>query len=284
MNLNKTVLVTGGSGFIGSYAVEMLSNSGWKVTTTTRDKERVETDSRIFLDLFDPESIIKVCKNYHFDAVVHLGAHIGWSGQSVEELFMPNVITTGLLSDFAGKIKAKLVFSSAAIVHGVKTENISLDMPVVPDTPYAKSKWLAEELVAASGAKHCILRIGGVYGANGPDHLGLNRSISNAMKKLPLQLQGSGEVLRNYIYVKDVANAVKSVLDKDIEGTHLLAGTDVLTIKSMLQEVCELFTPDQNLIQNDGYDAVDQVIVSSDVLPRTRSFKDSLLDIKENFL
>jgi nucleoside-diphosphate-sugar epimerase len=280
----KTVLITGSSGFIGSCVTDILLSSGWKVTTTTRDKKRLDTDACLFLDLSDASSVINICKHHDFDAIVHFGAHIGWSGQSIEKLFMPNIVATGLLSEFAAKIKAKFIFASAAIVHGAKTEFISLDMPVFADTPYGESKWLAEQLLTASGAKNCVLRIGGVYGKNGPHHLGLNSSISNAIKKLPVQLHGPGEVLRNYIYVKDIANSIKYVLDNDIEGTHLLAGTEVLTIKSMLQSVCDVFTPDQDLRISDGYDSNSQVLVSSDVLPRARSFKDALLDIKMDSL
>jgi len=91
------------------------------------------------------------------------------------------------LANLALMTDAQFIFSSAAIVCGVKAEQITRDTPVDIDTDYGKSKWLAEELVIESGAKHCILRIGGVFGFNGPDHLGLNRIIIDVINKKPFK-------------------------------------------------------------------------------------------------
>ncbi|MBL1140625.1 MAG: NAD(P)-dependent oxidoreductase [Proteobacteria bacterium] len=282
MDLKKKVLVTGSSGFIGSAVVETLTDNGWIVTTTTRHSKRLKSGSCVFLDLSDINSIVNLDKNQHFDAIVHLGAHIGWSGQSSKELFIPNVVATGILAEFSAKIDAKFVFASASIVHGIKTEEITQDTVLNPDTPYGKSKWLAEELIAVSGTRNCRLRIGGVFGQNGPAHLGLNRAIANAINKIPPQLIGAGDALRNYIYVNDVATAISYILDNDIDGVHLLAGTEVNSIAAMLQQICDVFIPGQSPIVIEEAEANNQVVSPSDILPDTRNIKDALMDIHKN--
>lgn len=279
MNSKKAVLVTGGSGFIGSAVVDTLLADGWQVVTTTRSNRKSE--STVFLDLSLLESIVAVGSYQHFDAIVHLGACIGWSGQSISELFMPNVVATGLLAEIAAKLDAKFVFASAAIVHGGGTERIAPDTPLLPDTPYGKSKWLAEELVAASGVKNCILRMGGVFGLDGPAHLGINRAITNAIGKIPPQLNGAGEALRSYIYVKDIAMAISFVLSEDIEGTHLLSGSEVTSIKTMLRQICDVFLSGQSPLVVEGPEAKNQIIIPSDVFPCTLSFSDALKDIRK---
>jgi nucleoside-diphosphate-sugar epimerase len=279
MSTPKTVLVTGSSGFIGSAVVEALAEDGWQVVSTTRIKG--VSESTVFLDLSQPESIINIGRDNSFDAIVHLGANIGFSGQLSSELFMPNVLATGLLADLSAKLNAQFVFASAAIVHGIGTKRITFDTPLGPDSAYGKSKWLAEELIAASGVRNCILRIGGVFGLHGPTHLGLNRAITNAVKNVPPQLNGTGEALRNYIYVKDIAAAISFVLQKGVEGTHLLAGNEVISIKNMLQQICDVFIPDQSPSVIEGQEAKSQVITPFDGFPITRSFKDALRDIRK---
>jgi UDP-glucose 4-epimerase len=196
-------------------------------------------------------------------------------------MFVPNVLSTGCLAYLATLWDAHLIFASTAIVHGVMNETIDLDSPVSPDTAYAKSKWLGEQLLAASNAKHCILRIAGVFGCDGPAHLGLNRAIDGAIKgEPPLQI-GSGAALRNYVYVKDVAQAIVYALQERLVGTHLLSGHEVVSVSEMLQQVCDTFAPGLHPVIKDGPQAFNQVITPSIFLPKTREFREALNDIRK---
>jgi nucleoside-diphosphate-sugar epimerase len=277
----KRILVTGATGFIGSAISKRLKKEGFQVTTTTRTQSEADGANILYLDLSKPETFSRLTNDQHFDAIVHFGAHIGWSGESEEELFVPNVIATGLLANLALITDSQFIFSSAAILCGVKAEKTTQDSPVNADTPYSKSKWLAEELVKASGTRHCILRIGGVFGLNGPNHLGLNRAISGAINQIAPQLHGSGNAQRNYIYLWDVAETVAYIIRNNIGGTHLLAGSERRSIRSMLEEVCEVFMPEVNLVQYSDGDTIDQLILPSGDLPKTRSFRSALEDIRD---
>ena len=281
MTQSKTVLVTGATGFIGSATVAILEQAGWKVTKGSRSASQSMRSGFIFLDLANPATILALAKGPCFDAIVHLGAHIGLSEDAESAMFSPNTLSTGCLAYLADIWSAYMVYASTAIVHGVGNEAIDSKSPVCADTAYAKSKWLGEQLLAASNARHCILRIAGVFGHDGPAHLGLNRAIAGAIKGVPPSQIGLGAALRNYIYVKDVAQAVNYALQERLAGIHLLAGHEVMTVSAMLQKVCVILAPGLHPLSNDGAEAMNQVIKPSDYLPKTRRFCEALLDIRK---
>jgi UDP-glucose 4-epimerase len=281
MVATKTVLVTGASGFIGRATVPALAAAGWQITRGSRLAGESLEKGVVFLDLSAPATLLALAKQVHFDVIVHLGAHVGLSGTAESEMFAPNVLSTGCLAYLATLWDAQLVFASTAIVHGVRRETIESDSPLCPDTAYANSKWLGEQLLAASSAHHCVLRIAGVFGCSGPAHLGLNCAIDSAIKGEPPVQIGSGGAVRNYVYVKDVAQAIVYAIQERLEGTHLLAGHELMPISAMLRAVCDLFLPDQQPVLKDGPEARSQAIKPSTYLPKTRGFRQALIDIQK---
>lgn len=274
-----TVLVTGATGFIGSVTVAALVDAGWVVTCGARSPQAFLGHRTTMLDLAQPESLLKLASGERFDAIVHLGAQVVLSSATEADMYTPNVLSTACLAYLANLWGARLIFASTVIVHGARTEKITTDSPVCTDTAYARTKYLGEQLLASSGVNYCALRIAGVFGRNGPSHLGLNRAIAGALQgEAPIQI-GLGAAMRNYVYVKDVAAAVVHALSVPIEGVHLLAGHEVLSMGEMLNLVCEILAPDLRPVIKPGPQAGDQVIVPSIALPNTRSFRDALIDM-----
>ena len=280
MGVSKTVLITGATGFIGRATVDALITGGWQVVQAIRSPNLLLKEGQVYLDLNNPESIIALVKRTRCDAIVHCGALIDFTGATEYEMYIPNVLATGLLTYIAKLWEAQLVFTSTAIVHGIKNESISIDSMVYPDSAYTKGKWLGEQLIVNSYEQHSILRIGGVFGRNGPEHLGLNLAIAGAIRgKVPVQI-GSGAALRNYVYVKDVGQAIKFVLQERVFGTHLLAGNEIISFSMMLQQICQVFLPGMHPRNKEGVQAINQIITPSVFLPKSREFKNALLDIQ----
>jgi UDP-glucose 4-epimerase len=279
MSHSKTVLVTGATGFIGKATVRALRNAGWEVTRGVRSAD--PSDDVLRVDLADPQAILALGENHRFGAIVHLGALVDLSGRRGLEAYVPNVLSTGCLAHLASIWNAQIVFASTAIVHGEKASAIDSNSPVRVDTPYAKSKWLGELLVEASEARSCILRMAGVFGASGPAHLGLNRAIDAAIQGIAPTQIGSGNALRNYIYVDDVAESIVHVLQQGLQGTHLVSGHETLSIADLLRNICHVFLPGQRPLVKSGSDATDQVIEPSSLLPRTRKFREALADLSK---
>ena len=277
----QRVLVTGATGFIGGHVLDSLREAGFEAIGAVRKLDSSAIHDQVLLDLERPETILALRSNDPFDAIVHFGAQVGFDGASQASMYLPNVVATGLLAAIAKEWDAHLIYASAAIVCGARSERIRDTVHACPDTDYARTKYLGEILNAASGARYCNLRIGGVFGASGPSHLGLNRAIDGALRGEVPTLVGSGAALRNYVYVKDVADAVTFSLLNGICGTHLLAGKDVLSVSQMLDEICRVFLEGRSPVIEEGSDAKSQVIETSECMLVGRSFSDALIDIRD---
>lgn len=274
--MTRNVLVTGANGFIGHEVALSLERIGWCVVRGVRSAREGQAQ----IDLEDPMLAAQLLRGPRMDAIVHLAAKVGWSGETPAQLFIPNVVGTANLLAVAKSWDAHFVFSSAAIVCGSASRDITSTTPPRPDMPYSESKWLAEQLITASGVRAAILRIAGVFGADGPGHLGLNRAVKDAIRGQRPKLIGDGNARRNYIYVKDLAEDVSYTIKNSLEGTHCLAGSEVLTISQMLNQVCEVFLDGQPPDVVDGLPAKDQIIERSPGFPPTRRFKEAILDIQ----
>jgi nucleoside-diphosphate-sugar epimerase len=282
MTISRSVLLTGSTGFIGRATFLALEADGWDIYCGSRDASKESENHIVYIDLNNPTTILNLLNGPRFDAIVHIGAHIGWSGASESNMFCPNVLSTGCFAHIANIWGSHMVYASAAIIHGSHVEYIDADTSICLDTSYAKSKWLGEQLILSSNISHCILRIAGVFGLHGPSHLGINDAISRVIRgDSPVQI-GSGESLRNYIYVKDIAEVVRYVLKNKVEGVHLLAGHEEVAVCDMLKNICEILLPELQPQIKLGAEAKNQIIKSSNCLPSSRSFVDAILDIHKD--
>ena len=125
----------------------------------------------------------------------------------------------------ARKQNAFFIFTSSAVVHGIKTPRITSNSPVICDTPYAESKAIAENEIQNILSEYCILRLGGIFWKNGPPHLGLNRAIDDILAAKSPVYVASGSARRNYISVNDAARLIVSICQQRIKDIHLSAGS-----------------------------------------------------------
>lgn len=196
--LNK-ILITGGSGFIGSNLIPLLM----------KRYQVANYDIKYGNDILDPklESVIGMQ-----DIVIHLAALT-----SVEQSFKNpiNVFNTNVLGT------AKVVY--ACIKYGKKLIYPSSAAVVYPDlSPYARSKWLAEEIVRGY-KKSVILRLFNVFGPNmNPDSGSI---MYNFLTSKKLKVFGDGEQTRDFIHVRDVCSIIKDSFKKKWNGKIVDCGT-----------------------------------------------------------
>jgi nucleoside-diphosphate-sugar epimerase len=277
----KTVLVTGAKGFIGSALVAEMEKKGWTVILAVKKPNSI---NEVYMDLTDISSIKALVSKQPLDAIVHLAAMVKFDEVSIEELHIPNVKATSELLEVAKDCDALFIFSSSALIANSRATSITPRTPDSPDFAYLHSKLLAEELIKASKVKSTILRIGGVYGLNGPSHLSLNRAISCVKNgEKPIQI-GSGEAKRNYIYVKDLAKIIVRAIESNIDGTHLIAGHEDNSISDMLQMLCDKFIPGEKPVILDGPVASNQLIEPSLLLLGNYTFMAAVEDMYKEAL
>lgn len=276
----KRVLITGANGFTGRVLTRMLRNDDWQVTPLVQEPAGLKGE--VVLDFCDPRFNNRLRCLPEVDAVVHLGARIGWDGSSPEDLFQPNLLATSQLVQWAVVYEAFFVFASAALICGEHNPHITADCGLNTKNPYLYSKWLAEELIVMSGLKHAILRISGIFGKNGPSHLGINNAITNALAGTPPELYGSGDIKRNYIYVKDLCRIIKHCIETPVQGVHLVGGKENLTIAEMLTTICSVLLPGTHPVTREGDSSHlhHQVVEPSPHLPQGRTFKEAIEDIR----
>ncbi len=274
------ILMTGATSFTGRHLVPMFKRSGFEVIQLVRDKQCSIIGRNDYIwDFYGPlPEGIPNC-----DVIVHLAAVVYFGNDMNIEQYNVNTVSTMRLADYAEKNNAYFTFASMAGIHGYALPDINADTEVCPNNHYGMSKYLAEQAIKTSVNRYSILRIGGIYGLDGPDHLGLNKSIHNAwyLKEPPI-LNGPGNAKRNYICVKDVAGWIVYIIqnrpkaDNPISEVLYLAGDEYLTIKELLQMVANILTPGRQLRINEGKDSPDIIVKPSKPPFQLTSFNDYL--------
>ena len=260
-----SILVTGGTGYIGSHTVVELMNAGSEVVIVdnlSNSKlcvlERIEaiTGKRptfIKCDLCDKESLDKVFVDYpEIDAVIHF-AGLKAVGESVSMpvwYYYNNLTSTLNLLDCMNKHGVnRIVFSSSATVYGVpKTVPIREDFPLSTTNPYGETKLMIERILKDTCVSNkelsvCVLRYFNPIGAHdsgtmGEDPRGIPNNLLPYISKVAagklecLSVFGDdydtpdGTGVRDYIHVVDLALAHL----KAIEYTGRMKGIDYVNV------------------------------------------------------
>jgi nucleoside-diphosphate-sugar epimerase len=200
------LLITGGTGFLGSRASELLEQNGHQVTRVARPNgaERAAGSEAIRIDAGDPavRDLIAGC-----DAVLHF-AGIPDPARAREDparAVRENVGTTLNLLEGCAEHGAGLVYPS--------TVRAALDPP--PD-PYAHSKRLGEEACRLHAAPTLVVRLTSVYGPGQVAWEGATGAIASfaarALEGEPIVIAGDPERSRDFVYVDDALTAIEALV------------------------------------------------------------------------
>ncbi len=239
----KSILVTGGAGYIGSHVVKLLGERGERVVVldnlSTGNQEAVLYGTFIQGDTGDAALVSRVLKEHDVDTVMHFAAHtiVPESVENPLKYYRNNTGNTlNLLECCQAAGIEQVIFSSTAATYGIPeddTRPCSEELPTAPINPYGMSKLMSEhmlkDLSRAGGLRHVILRYFNVAGSD-PDGL-IGQSTRNATllikvaaevacgKREKLMVFGTdyptpdGTGIRDYIHVSDLASAHLSALD-----------------------------------------------------------------------
>ena len=244
----KSVLITGGAGYIGSHVVKFLGeNTDYNITVidnlSTGKKEAVLYGDLIEEDLSNFNVISEIFSEKKFDAIIHFAASIIVPESVTDPLkyYSNNTINTIKLLGVALQYKVKyFIFSSTAAVYGIPDKiPIKETTPVNPINPYGMSKLMSERVLvdtaqANKDFKYIILRYFNVAGASSDGKIGQNfPQATHLIKKAAQTVIGKGGYLeiygtdydtpdgtgvRDYIHVEDLAAAHLSALEYLKEG------------------------------------------------------------------
>jgi GDP-L-fucose synthase len=258
---NKKIVVTGGTGFIGSHVVEMLVQEGGIVTvpTSTRKLDNlssVRKDISITTaDLTSLESAKRVFRGK--DIILHLAAVV--AGIELNRLhpvkmFNENILLnqTVLHASALSHIERLLVTSSACVYPRVCSQPIReasgfIDSPEPTNRGYGWAKRFSE--IAASlyteeyGMKIAIARPFNAYGPRDHFNPAISHVIPGIIKRVfdgenPLAVWGSGKQTRSFIYVSDLAQGLINTCEKYAVADPVNIGSsEEVTMKDLAQYI-----------------------------------------------
>ena len=249
----KKILVTGASGFIGSFVVEEALKRGFETWAAVRkgSSRRYLQDSRIRfieLDLDDPDGLRGRLAGIGFDYVVHAAG--ATKCLDAADFFRINTQGTknlaAAVADTCPELKRFVFISSLSVLGPVRetapyTDMTAADTPR-PDTAYGRSKLEAERaLDGMQGFPFIVLRPTGVYGPREKDYFmmaeSIKRHVDFAAGLRPQDL--------TFIYVKDLVGAVFLALERgNIGSRYLLSDGRVYSSRAFSDLICrELGNP-----------------------------------------
>ncbi len=234
--INKTVLVTGGAGFIGKHTVNVLLENNYNVIVADRKENDNSLNCKYYKQDVTEPSLENVFIENNIDYIIHLAA----LPSVADSIRMPlvdckdNYQATVNVCTFAKKYGVKkIVFSSTAAVYA-NPQYLPVDEkhPTSYLSPYAITKNASENFIKYSGIDYIIFRYANVYGI-GQDSFGeagvVAKFFDLMSQNKPIQIHGSGKQYRDFIYVTDVAKANVQALSTDIENEIVNVSTNSRT-------------------------------------------------------
>jgi len=242
------VLVLGGHGFIGSHTVEALVGCGHEVKIFAKNPIDYKLDAEWFKgDFLDKRKLSDALDGV--DVVVHSISStvpVTSAKNPIYDIESNLIGTIELLRLMKINGVSRLVyFSSGGTVYGNPvTTPVSEDFPLNPISSHGAVKVAIEKFIEVSrhscGLQPVILRPSNPFGER-QGHYGTQGLIStvlyNAMHSLPVVIYGDGTVIRDYIYVKDIAELVCKVLDTDLCGVYNAGSGRGLDINHIIEDI-----------------------------------------------
>ena len=269
---SKTILVTGGAGFIGSAVIRnILSSTDFTVVNVDKLTYAGNVDSipdadsnkRYHLekiDICDKSAIESIFEKYKPNAVMHLAAesHVDRSIDSPDEFMQTNIMGT-----FNLLVAARSYFQtldddakSNFRFHHISTDEVYGDLEGVddlfteqtsyaPSSPYSASKASSDHLVRAWGRTYGLpIIITNCSNNYGPYHFPeklIPHVILNAISGQPLPIYGNGSQIRDWLYVEDHAQALLQVVTEgEVGETYNIGGHNEKKNIEVVEAICDL--------------------------------------------
>lgn len=274
--MKRTILITGGAGFIGSHVVrrfvtkypeyliinaDKLTYAGNLENLTDIEKEKNYKFEKT--DIVEKQSVLDLFEKYAFNGVIHLAAesHVDRSITSPDEFVFTNIVgTVNLLN--AALNKWKTAFEGKLFYHistdevygslgkeGLFTEETAYD----PKSPYSASKASSDHMVRAYnhtfGVPTVISNCSNNYGPNQfPEKL-IPLAINNIKNNKPIPVYGKGENIRDWLYVEDHASAIDLIFHKGKVGeTYNIGGNNEWKNLDLILLLCRIMDKKLNRI------------------------------------
>ena len=233
---NKRILITGGSGFLGSHIADELSIWGHQVSILDlKESKFLRPDQQMIIgDITNNSFVNEALKN--IDIVYHLAAlaDLNEAQNKPTDTVRINILGTINLLEAAKKNNVeRFVFGSTVYVY-------SREGGFYRCSKQACENYI-EEFHSRFGLNYTILRFGSLYGPRADESNGVYRLLKQFMEGNALEYSGKSSDKRDYIHVFDAAKLSAQILADEYENKHLvLTGNDKLTISELFRTFEEI--------------------------------------------
>ena len=236
----RSILVTGGAGYIGAASANALIAGGHRVVIlddlSAGHADTIPNEASSVVGSYaDGDRMQALLRDARIDTILHVGALsiVSESVAQPERYFKTNLVGSIALLDAAISVGVKrFVFSSSAAVYGALSSNVlHEDLPLAPVNPYGATKAAFEQVLRAYADAHGLsaiaLRYFNVAGAteqvterHQPETHLLPRLLNSALTGAPFELYGNDyatpdrTAIRDYVHVADVAAAHLAAIEK----------------------------------------------------------------------
>jgi UDP-arabinose 4-epimerase len=291
----KSVLVTGGAGYIGSHACKALARAGYLPVTYDNlvhgHPAAVKWGPLEEGDINDRLKLESVIQKYKPAAVMHFAAfaYVGESVENPAKYYHNNAVGTLILLEAMQNSNVdKIIFSSTCATYGMP-EQLPLyeSHPQNPINPYGRSKlmieWILRDFAAAYGLKFISLRYFNAAGADPAAEIGEDHNPETHLIPLVLdtalgirnhlEIYGAdydtpdGSCIRDYIHVSDLAEAHLLALEHLIDGGQSdvfnLGNGDGFSVRDVIGTAMKITGKDVPFIESDRRPGDPSVLIGS---------------------
>lgn len=259
--MKKSILVTGGAGYIGSAAVDSLVKSGFKVIIfddfSTGQKNKISNEAEIIEGcLTSIDALDNLFQSHRYDAVMHFAAKkaVGESEINPSLYFKTNVVGSFNLLTMMEKYEVpKIIFSSTAAVYSPSVTNnlINERHPIAPISVYGTTKMMVENMIETYARTGKIKQFSILRYFNVAGDAGLNFQEKNAQNVFPIiasklnnnevfEIFGTdydtkdGTCIRDYIHLQDLIDGHVKALKNEKSGIFNLGTSNGFSVRELV--------------------------------------------------
>jgi UDP-glucose 4-epimerase len=244
----QKVLVTGGSGFIGSHLSRRLCNAGTEVHAISRRRRSREENNLRWRqgDLSDWATARDLVREVKPDVIFHLASHV-MSARDLENVmptFQNNLLSTVNILTAASEIGCRRIILSNSL-----EEPDPGDPTSIPSSPYAAAKWASSGYARMFHALYqlpvVILRLFMVYGPEQQDLRKLIPYVTLCLLRGEAPELTSGQRQVDWIYVDDVVDGLIAAAEAgNVEGKTIDIGSgELVSVRNVVEDLTRLVNP-----------------------------------------
>ena len=261
----KTILITGGVGFIGSQTAEFLLQRGDRVIALdafnfSYDPIHKEHNAQILQkyeqfrlvrgDIRDVSLVDGLFASESIDCIIHLAARAGVRPSLLEPSSYMDINITGTMNLLEAMRKYNvdhMVFASSSSVYGSRTEGPfrETDNVDIPASPYAATKKACELLCAnwnyLYGTHMTCLRFFTVYGPRQRPEMAIHLFAAKIAKGEEITMFGDGSSIRDYTFIEDIVQGVVAAVDRKLGFEIInLGNSNPIRLDHLIESIAEV--------------------------------------------